>query len=81
MGHSTILLLIITMSLSNLNLNVAFFNMNGFTSSEPYVRDLIGKYDIVCISEHWLSRPELYSVNGLCDNVASKCSNSLTDAP
>ena len=70
-----------TLILYCMSLRIVGINVNGYSSSEPYIKDLLGRFDIVCISEHWLSGPELPRLNHICDNVISKCAHDLTDAP
>ena len=64
-----------------MSLNVVGFNVNGFTSSEPYIIKLCNSFDIVCLSEHWLSGPELYRLKLPKVNVVGKCSDELKDSP
>ena len=67
------------------NINVACHNINGFCSSKPYVYELLSKCDIVGISEHWLSGPELYHIDVIANqanmNCTYKCSNNLLNGP
>ena len=65
----------------DMSLSIVGFNVNGLCSSEPYVYQLTEQYDIVCLSEHWLSGPELFKLNQITgsSHTVSKCSDSLTD--
>ena len=60
-------------------------NVNGLGSSKPYVYKLISEFDIVGISEHWLSGPELNQLDVIANhmNVSCiyKCNKMLSDAP
>ena len=58
-------------------------NLNGFCSSQPYLLELLKCNDIIGVSEHWLSGPELFRLKGLSDthNVTSKCNNDLLHCP
>ena len=64
-----------------MSLRITGLNINGFSSSEPYLRNLICENDVVCISEHWLPGTELFKLNNVSGCVASKCANTLMDGP
>ena len=36
------------------HLSIASFNVKGFCSNEIFVNDLLCKYDIILLQEHWL---------------------------
>ena len=63
--------------------NITCFNVNGFTSSQPYILKLLEEAAILGISEHWLSGPELYKLDSLSQTheSTSKCHNDLVSAP
>ena len=74
-----------TSSTSNSNgcIKLVAHNVNGLCSSKPYIDKLLSSYDIVGISEHWLSGPELYKLDNLAQShsVVYKCHNDLQYAP
>ena len=43
----------------NQALKISIWNMRGFSSSVPYLRELVGQNDIVLLSEHWLHENRL----------------------
>ncbi len=85
---NTIIITIILMnnynnSVYNEKLSTVSFNVNGLCSSTPYIYHLLNTFDIVGISEHWLSGPELIKLDALCNthNVIYKCHNDLENGP
>ena len=40
-------------------LNVCCWNSRGMSAAVPYLRELITRYDIICLSEHWLHHNRL----------------------
>ena len=66
-------------------LNVTCFNSCGTGSSKPYICDLLRKCNVLGISEHWLSGPELYKLDMLADscnkNCTYKCCDRLINGP
>ena len=83
------ILLLLSMQGNNLTndktecLRIAAWNMNGFVSSQPYAAELLKDNDIVGLSEHWLSGPELHKLDRLCvhHEVTSKSQKDLVNAP
>ena len=47
-------------------MDIISYNVNGFTSSQPYLRHLMDEFHFVCTQEMWLSGPELYRIDELC---------------
>ena len=45
--------------------------MRGFDVAVPYLRQLIGKYQIICVSEHWLYKNQLYKFDEVDERVKS----------
>ncbi len=74
-----------TGSTNDMNLNVLSYNSCGTGSSKPYVCELLNHCNILGISEHWLSGPELYKLDILANSCnklcAYKCSKKLTNGP
>ena len=64
-------------------LGAVCFNLNGLTSSTPYLRYLLDTNHIVGVCEHWLSGPELFVLDNICQshNVTHTCHNELIYAP
>jgi exonuclease III len=64
-------------------LSAVSFNVNGLCSSKPYLNTLLANYDVIGVSEHWLSGPELCKLDNLstCHNVVYKCHNDLLFGP
>ena len=64
-------------------LSIVGHNVNGFMSSVPYVDQLLSDYDIVGISEHWKSGPELgqLDISKLTHNIIQICHNNIVDGP
>ncbi len=63
-------------------ISITSFNANGFCSSKPYINHLIETFDIVGVTEHWLSGPELGKLDTFTGNdVTSKCHDNLIDNP
>ena len=65
-----------------MTLAIVGHNINGFCSSEPYLRKLLDEYDVVGISEHWLSGPELFKLDFSCNHYRNaKCHTDLVNRP
>jgi len=59
------------------------YNMHGFNQGECLLLELLDKYDIICVQEHWLFTSELcrlsdmttsfliHSISAMDDNVMS----------
>lgn len=58
-------------------------NVNGLCSSEPYIRELLTKCDVLGISEHWLCGPQLNNLDNLSDDFLceKKCHSELLNSP
>ena len=63
------------------NINIVAINVNGLTTSLPYVRELCQTNSIVMISEHMLYPCQAHRLNDIDErfNVEYKCSNRLDD--
>ena len=71
------IILLITMALSITGLNV-----NGFNSSEEYVRFLLKNNDLLGISEHWFAGTELNNLNIESSHTpVSSCNRNLINGP
>ena len=66
-----------------MNLSINCFNSHGFVSSKPYVYQLLQECDILGLSEHWLSGPELkkLDISSATHEPYGKCNKNLKDAP
>ena len=64
-------------------LSLSCFNLNGFNSSQPYIAHLLKENQVLGISEHWLSGPELYKMERICSShsVYAKCNKDLETSP
>lgn len=49
------------------NVNISSFNTHGFKSNALFVNNLIKHNDILFLSEHWLSSPEILLLNDVTD--------------
>ena len=67
------------------SLKVSCYNSHGFGASKPYMHNLLQNFDVLGVSEHWQSGPELYKLDNLADSCdkscVSKCSEKLWHGP
>ena len=70
---------VIQSTMSN-KLKICGWNMLGSNSSLPYVKQLLYKCDILCVSEHWLYKCEQHRLDINSDfHVHAKSSNDLNE--
>ena len=56
-------------------LKISAFNIRGFNSSVPYIRKLMGRNDILLLSEHWLHENKLNRFSEISPSI-SYCAKS-----
>ena len=49
-------------------LRLGCWNVRGLSASIPYLRNLLGRSDIFCISEHWLHKNRLLCLDEISDD-------------
>jgi exonuclease III len=55
------------------------YNLHGFNQGYPYLCDLLHGNDIVCVQEHWLSRPDLPKLTAINSDFVVYSSTAMDD--
>ena len=53
------------MATANTTLRITCWNSRGMSAAVPYIRDLMSRSDVICISEHWLHHNRLNTLEDL----------------
>ena len=53
----------------NKSLTITAYNSRGLSLSIPYIRDILGSCDVLCISEHWLHPNRTNKLNELGNDI------------
>ena len=58
-------------------LSLCAWNVRGFDIAIPYLRYLLDRYDIVCVSEHWLYKNQHMRFGEVANDVDFICQSSI----
>lgn len=52
-------------------ISVCSYNVHGYNTGSPFLKELCGKNDIIFVQEHWLQKSQLHTFNSINDRSAT----------